>query len=292
MPINLLRAQREPKYKISATKKTDIAPLIELLMLAPAANVLPGARLMELALSRRAHLEFSTIWLDAKIVGLLWHGVSVSLIGIEKIEPKLLTQITNQVVKHSEVYASIVGNPQIVAQLYSALEGHINEAREFRMSQLVMQAQAVAKVPAHPKLRLASMEDFAQVYEASVEMFKEELGQDPTANGGESAYLRRVRELIEAKRTYIVTEDNQLIFKADVGAIFADQAQIQGVYVPRDQRGKKIASKAMNALVQQVKLQHAKNVSLYVNDFNLPAQGAYRAAGFVQIDELATIMLK
>src|SRR5690606_4475838 len=130
----------------------------------------------------------------------------------------------------------------------------------------------------------------ALVLPAAVAMFREEVGVDPLAGDGGRSYRARVAELIRRRRTYIVLEDGQVLFKADVGALFGTVAQIHGVWVHPEARGRGLGRAGMAALVARVRRDHAPQVSLYVNDFNTPARRAYAASGFHQVGELSTIL--
>ena len=88
----------------------------------------------------------------------------------------------------------------------------------------------------------------------------------------------------------MVLEGTEVVFKADVGALFEDVAQIHGVWVKPSHRSRGLGRAAMAELVPLVRRDHAPHVSLYVNDYNEPARRAYAAAGFEQVSELSTIL--
>src|SRR5699024_11193582 len=126
------------------------------------------------------------------------------------------------------------------------------------------------------------------VFPAAVAMFREEVGIDPLAGDGGRSYRARVADLIRRRRTYVVIEEGEVRFKADVGALFGPVAQIHGVWVRPAHRGRGLGRAGMAELVRQVRRDHAPQVSLYVNDYNEPARRAYAAAGFRQVGELTT----
>src|SRR5699024_11888790 len=90
----------------------------------------------------------------------------------------------------------------------------------------------------------------------------EEVGVDPLAGDGGRSYRTRIAELIRRRRTYVVVEDGEVLFKADVGALFGPVAQIHGVWVRPDHRGRGLGRTAMAELVQLVRRDHAPQVSL------------------------------
>ena len=128
------------------------------------------------------------------------------------------------------------------------------------------------------------------VFPAAVAMFREEVGIDPLVGDGGRSYRRRIADLIRHRRTYVVLHRGEVVFKADVGALFGAVAQIHGVWVSPEHRGRGLGRAGMAELVHQVRRDHAPQVSLYVNDFNEPARRAYAASGFRQVGELSTIL--
>jgi hypothetical protein len=77
----------------------------------------------------------------------------------------------------------------------------------------------------------------------------------------------------------------------DVGCASNRTAQIQGVYVPPELRGRGVGTLAMAACCALAFGRHP-NLSLYVNDFNAPAIALYERIGFRREPyDFQTIML-
>src|ERR671934_2687320 len=102
-------------------------------------------------------------------------------------------------------------------------------------------------------------------------MYTEEMGENPLARDPEG-YRRRVRVLTARGWTYVYDVDGQMQFKMDVGCASECSAQIQGVYVPPELRGRGVGTRAMAACCALAFERHP-TLSLYVNDFNRPAVG-------------------
>ena len=125
---------------------------------------------------------------------------------------------------------------------------------------------------------------------ASIHMFTEEVGVSPIANGGLEQYRRRVADVIVERRAFAIVEGGRIIFKAEVGFATRDVAQIQGVWVDPELRGRGIAKAAMARMVDLVQAEIAPVVTLYVNDFNIPAQRTYVGIGFKKHGIFATVL--
>jgi uncharacterized protein len=62
------------------------------------------------------------------------------------------------------------------------------------------------------------------------------------------------------------------------------------VWVHPEWRGRGLATIGMSSVVNHVLQRFAPTVSLYVNDYNVPARRAYERCGFRQVGEFATIL--
>ncbi len=144
------------------------------------------------------------------------------------------------------------------------------------------------------RVRPARPEEIELVFPASVAMFTEELGYDPTIYG--SSYRHRAEGLVRAGHTFIATAPGadggeRVIFKADVGALAGGVAQLQGVWTAPDLRGRGICTAGISEVVRLIRESVAPVVSLYVNDYNEPAVRAYLTAGWRIVGEWATVLL-
>ena len=189
----------------------------------------------------------------------------------------------------------LVGERQAVERLWQLVGGSYPAPREVRARQFVYAVEPVAlTVPRRRaprgRARLARRGDEEQVLELSAAMYLEEMGEDPLARDP-AGYRRRVRVLTDRSWTYVYELDGELVFKMDVGCASPHGAQIQGVYVPRERRGRGLGTHAMGACCALAFQRHPA-LSLYVNDFNRPAVALYERLGFRrQRFDFQTIML-
>ncbi len=282
----LERFRRPDGIRPLASRHVEDARAI--LMREPLVHTLPGTRFEQLVRRSTCDAEFSGLWDNGVLRAVAWHGVSVSIIGAPN--EAALRQLA-AAVRSRRKYASVVGDARTVRALWPLLEPAVGPAREQRLSQPLLRAAEHPSAPDSLPVRPARPAEAGLVYPAAVAMFREEVGTDPERSDGGRAYRARVEELIRERRTYIVRRENDIVFKADVGALFGGVAQIHGVWTDPRYRGQGIASRAMRHVVQYARRDHAPTVTLYVNSFNAPARRAYAAAGFEQVGELATILL-
>lgn len=186
--------------------------------------------------------------------------------------------------------SSIVGPARSVLDFYEAVRPAWGDSRDLRPHQPMLAMNGQPRVAPDPRLRAAVMDDIDVLFPACVAMFTEELGISPLVPDGGAAYRRRVATLIQQGRALVVIEDDQVLFKAEVGVVAQDVAQIQGVWVDPEHRGRHVSEPCMAAVVELTRLRHAPVVSLYVNDFNQPALASYRKVGFEQVGEFATVL--
>ncbi len=186
--------------------------------------------------------------------------------------------------------SSIVGPADAVQELWALLAPYWGRPREIRSAQPVMAISTDPLVPPDPLVRLVRSDELDTLLPASVAMFTEEVGVSPVGPDGGAAYRARVAELIRSGRSYARIEHGQVVFKAEIGAVTPLACQVQGVWVPPERRGRGHAARGMAAVVTEALRSVAPVVSLYVNDFNLPARAAYRRVGFTQAGTFMSVL--
>ncbi|MEI6374012.1 MAG: GNAT family N-acetyltransferase [Actinomycetes bacterium] len=185
--------------------------------------------------------------------------------------------------------SSIVGSRDEVLHLWSLLEHTWGRPRDTRLSQPLMRIDGAPLVEPDPLVRRVRDEEIDLLLPAAIEMFTEEVGVSPVSGGSSSAYRARIAEMIRAGRAFARIEDGAVVFKAEIGAATSAACQVQGVWVAKDRRGEGLSVAGMAAVVTAARRDIAPTVSLYVNDFNIPARRSYERVGFVQSGEFATI---
>jgi uncharacterized protein len=93
-----------------------------------------------------------------------------------------------------------------------------------------------------------------------------------------------------AGRAFARIETGRVLFKAELGAVSGRAAQIQGVWVDPAHRGRGLGTFGTAAVVTEALRSVAPTVSLYVNDFNLPARRAYERVGLRNVGTFASVL--
>jgi predicted GNAT family acetyltransferase len=186
--------------------------------------------------------------------------------------------------------SSIAGPAYAVGDLWHHLAPYWDRPREIRDRQPLMAIASDPLVDPDPDVRLVRPAEVGILLPASVAMFTEEVGISPIGADGGAAYRTRVTELVAGGRSLAKIEDGQIVFKAEIGAVTAQACQIQGVWVPPELRGRGHAGRGMAAVVMFARRTLAPVVSLYVNDFNVPARAAYRRVGFTEVGTFMSVL--
>jgi len=128
------------------------------------------------------------------------------------------------------------------------------------------------------ELRPAKASELKLVMPIQAQLAFMESGVDPIKvdpHGFRERCLRR----IEQGRTWVVVENGELIFKADVVSKTAEVNYLEGVWLREDCRHKNLGTRFMSGLMRRL-LEDTKSICLLVNETNEWAQGFYRKCGF------------
>ena len=224
---------------------------------------------------------------DGKLKSALLCGANVVPVNTSLIARQEFASVLSRSGRRS---SSIVGPASEVLDLWSRLSPSWGSAREVREDQPVLAMREQSGIRSDDEVRYSTLADLDELVPACVAMFTEEVGVSPNSGGGASAYRNRVAELVSARRSFVRYLGDELVFKAEIGTVGSEVAQVQGVWVKPEYRGKGISVPAMAAVVKYVLADIAPVVSLYVNNYNAPALATYRNVGFEQVDTFATVL--
>ena len=224
---------------------------------------------------------------DGNLKSVLMTGANIVPVNTSLIARQEFATVLNRSGRRS---SSIVGPAEEVLDLWSRVSASWGPAREVRGNQPVLSMRSNSSIEIDHDVRYSNLSDLEDLVPACIAMFTEEVGISPTINGGGNAYRNRISELVSSRRSFVKYLGSDLVFKAEIGTVGAGVAQIQGVWVKPEYRGKGISVSAMAAVVKLVLADVAPVVSLYVNDYNEVALKTYRSVGFEQVDTFATVL--
>lgn len=135
-------------------------------------------------------------------------------------------------------------------------------------------------------VRPAKLSELNEIAEAHAALAIMESDVDPMA-ADRDGFLRRVARRIEQGRTFVVFENDKLIFKADVVAETEEVIYLEGVYVAPECRGRGVGSKCLSSLTLQL-LKRAKTICLLSNINYIDAHLSYLKAGYKNTDSCTT----
>ena len=227
------------------------------------------------------------LWaVGSKFDGLCFSGANlVPLRG----ERAALRSFADRARRHGRTCSSVVGRAELVLPLWDDLIEHWAPAREVRADQPLMVLAGTPAVRPDPWVRQVRPNELDRYLPAAVAMFTEEVGVDPRAGDGGAGYRARVAELVAAGRAFARFEGDEVVFKAEVGALSTQVGQIQGVWVHPARRGLGLGTIGTAALVEHL-ARIGRVASLYVNAFNHPARAAYAKVGFRQVASYASVL--
>jgi uncharacterized protein len=183
----------------------------------------------------------------------------------------------------------IVGPRPAIERYWSRVESWHAAPRAIRKRQLVMQLD-------RPKLkdyehtvvgRRARIDEWTSVADNSALMIAQELEYDPMRSSPE--FTSNVRAMIDRGLWWVGESLGRLCFYCNIGPWSPQTAQLQGIWTPPEMRGKGLATAALAAICDRL-LTMTPTLSLYVNDFNLPAIALYERVGFETVSDFATLL--
>jgi len=139
-------------------------------------------------------------------------------------------------------------------------------------------------------LRVARVSDLAHVVPVHATMAFEESGVNPL-QADPDGFRERCRRRIAESRTWVLIEQNQLIFKAEIVSETPEVTYLEGVYVHPDQRRLGHGSKCL-AQLSRLLLNQTRSISLLVNQERRQAQEFFKKLGFASRGVYDTIFLR
>lgn len=274
---------------VRALGPRDLPAVTALLDREPVVDVFVGSRVYASKLAPgRLGGELWGYYESGRLVSACYTGANIVPV---RATPAAARTFADLAIQRGRRCSSMVGPADAVMAMWDILRPEWGPAREVRSSQPVMAVTGPPAAAPDPLVRRVRPDEVDILHPAAVAMFTEEVGVSPNGGDGGAYYRARLVELIRSGRAFARFEDGEVVFKAEIGAVTPRACQVQGVWVRPDRRGQGLSVGGMAAVVEYALRDIAPAVSLYVNDYNHAALGAYRHVGFREVGRFATVML-
>jgi len=205
----------------------------------------------------------------------------VALIG----HTTLIEVRTDRALREFALVAQVCSNAHMIMGEQERIEQFWNhyadEGQEIRLicRELLFELRRPVEVRDEVEgLRLATLDDLDIIAPIHAAMAEAESGVNPLVLDP-IGFRQRCARRIEKGRVFVVVEDNQLIFKADVQADTPDVIYLEGIYVNPARRGEGLGRRCLSQLTH-ILLTRTKSICLLVNETNEKAHSLYRLSNF------------
>ena len=138
-------------------------------------------------------------------------------------------------------------------------------------------------------LRLATSKDLDVLIPVHARLACSQSGVDPRDVDREG-FVERYQQRIKNGGTWVLTDNDQLIFKADVISATAETCYLEGVWVNPDVRSMGYGRACIAELARML-LWRSRSISVLVNDDDLETQSFYKSCGFQMRGSYRTVFL-
>jgi ribosomal protein S18 acetylase RimI-like enzyme len=269
-----------PTLRLERLGPTALVEAVTYLDADPVANVFHHALLLRDALSH-PRTEFWGARRGDDLRGLLFLGLDSGLVAPvadDHAAADVLASCARSRAGLLPVRRHLVGKRDVLLRFERIFRPGLAPPRLERDQLYLVLRRRPPSQPRLPELRAAVPSDEEWLYESGVALRIEELEEDPR-RADEPAYRRHVETECRDGTTWVWHDAGGLRFRATVGALGPNVAQISGVYTPPGLRGRGIATRALAELCQRL-FERVDQLCLFVNEHNLAALALYRRLGF------------
>jgi predicted GNAT family acetyltransferase len=184
----------------------------------------------------------------------------------------------------------ILGEQERVAEFWSYYQAGGQQMR-LACREALFELRHEIEIEQHvPGLRLATTAELDLIVPIQAKMAEAESGIDPLDSDAEGFRGRCLRR-IEQGRSWVLVENGELLFKADIIADTEEVTYLEGIWSHERVRGTRVAVNCMAQLANDL-LRRTKAISLLVDERNMRAQMFYRKCGFRFLTTYDTIFLE
>lgn len=183
----------------------------------------------------------------------------------------------------------IRGEQEKVESFWNYYSDGEHDARLICREFLLMRQEIPTNVDVVPGLRQATLADLEMIVPVNASMAFQESGTNPLAKDG-LGFRERSARRIRQGRSWVLVENDQLVFKTDVVSQTPHAAYVEGVYVDPGKRSKGYGFKCVSKLTEYL-LMRVGAVCLTVNEKFPEALAFYKRVGFDVASRYDTIYL-
>jgi predicted GNAT family acetyltransferase len=273
----------EGRWSLRAVTDNEVREVTAYLNREPLVNVYLLSRLEEE--SHAAATQMFTVRHEGEIVLVASLATNVVLAAAPDERPARLESaaalIADRITTRMLPVRAIISPTRLVEPLWEHLRERLDPPTVIRMVQPIYAIRPRLDYPDFQSARYGTLSDLDRLVPACAAMHREEVGIDPLARDP-AGYRERIRELIERNRSIVRIEGGQIAAKCEFSAVTRNAVQLMGVWTNPPLRRRGYARQMLREVCGHL-FRKRKAVTLFVNDFNLPAVALYESLGFVRI---------
>jgi len=273
----------EGRWSIKSLSNDDVGSALAFLRRDPLINVYLISRILE----ERFASSTQTVEVrhNREVVLVASLATNIVLAG-DRALPQDVTEtaiavIAERILTRMLPVRAIISPAHLVEMLWARLRTRLDPPTVVRMNQPVYAIRGRLDFPDLKEARYATMRDLDALVPCCAAMHREEVGIDPMERDA-AGYRERIRELVEQKRSLILVVHGEIAAKCEYSAVTNETVQLMGVWTNPRFRRRGYARTLLREICGHC-ARKGKTVTLFVNDFNLPAIALYEALGFQRI---------
>ncbi len=172
----------------------------------------------------------------------------------------------------------LMGEQEVIASFWKHFAPNRHPTHRICRELLLELTQPPSQAESAVNLRRARLSDLPHIMPVHADMAFAESGVHPL-QADPDGFRQRCGRRIEQGRTWVVVEQDQLIFKADVVSETPAVTYLEGIYVHPEFRGQGHGSRSLAELARRL-LERTKSIVVLVNQEQPQAQEFFRKLGF------------
>lgn len=273
----------EGRWSLRPLAEDDVSGALRFLRRDPLINVYLISRLEEeraVALTQMFAVRYNA---DIVLVASLATNIVMAAdpVAHRDVIDSAIALIGDRIVTRMIPVRAIISPSDLVETLWTRIRSRYDPPAVVRMTQPIYALRRQLGLPDLETARFATLSDLDKLVPACAAMHKEEVGIDPLQRDA-AGYRERIRELIERKRAVVHIRDGIIASKCEFSAVTDDAVQLMGVWTHPQFRRRGLSGATLREVCGHL-FRRGKSVTLFVNDFNLPAVSLYEGLGFDRI---------